>query len=169
MELDRNMHKVLRFALLFTLLAPSLAWANDGFFVQQPITKEHLESLEVNVSIADNATGACWTNLKEVREYAEEKFRTLGVKVSETELMSADANIYWFTISVSASRVYQDGNGPCFGNYHIRLKGWTRINDVVHLAILGAKDTKPFIPSSETFNRSIIVGLEKVFASFPKK
>ena len=37
--------------------------------------------------IDDGAKGACWTNLKEVREYAEEKLRTLGVKVSETNYM----------------------------------------------------------------------------------
>ena len=94
------MHKVLRFALLFTLLAPSLAWADDGFFFDPLITKEYLESLEVNVSINDNATGACWTNLKEVREYAEEKLRTLGVKVSETNYMVAEVNIYWFIITI---------------------------------------------------------------------
>ena len=163
------MHKVLKFALLFTLLAPSLAGANGGFFYDTSITKEYLENLEVNVSINDNATGACWTNLKEVREYAEEKLRTFGVKVSDIGYKVADTNIYWLNITVSASRLYQDGSGPCFGNYHIRLDGYTIINKVAHLAILGAKDTKGFIPSKETFNRSIIVGLEKVFASFPKK
>jgi len=163
------MHKVLRFALLFTLLAPSLAWADDGFFFDPLITKEYLESLEVNVSINDNATGACWTNLKEVREYAEEKLRTLGVKVSETKYMIAEENIYWFSIRVSASRVYQDGSGPCLGNYLISLEGWSDINGVDHLAILGAADVQPYIPNDKTFNRPIILGLEKVFASFPRK
>ena len=169
MELDRNMHKVLRFALLFTLLVPSLAGADDSFFFEDQITKEYLENLEVNVVIDDGAKGACWTNLKEVREYAEEKLRTLGVKVSETNYMVAEVNIYWFIIDVDALRLYKNENGPCLGNYSISLEGWATINDVKHLAILGARETKPFIPPTDNFNRPIILGLEKVFASFPKK
>ena len=56
------MLKCLAFILL--LIAPSLAGADYRFFFEDQITKEYIESLEVNVSIQDNATGACWTNLK---------------------------------------------------------------------------------------------------------
>ena len=121
------------------------------------------------MSIQDGATGACWTNLKEVREYAEEKLRTLGVKVSETKYMTAEVNIYWFIIKVNARRLYKDGSGPCYGNYSISLEGWATINEVTHLAMLGERQVKTFIPTSDTFNRPIILGLEEVFASFPKK
>jgi len=70
---------------------------------------------------------------------------------------------------VSASRVYKDGSGPCLGNYLISLEGWNDINGVKHLAILGAADVQPYIPNDKTFNRPIILGLERVFAAFPRK
>jgi hypothetical protein len=157
-----------RLALTLLLIAPSLAGADDSFFFDDQITKEYLEGLEVNVSIQDDATGACWTNLKEVREYAEEKLRTLGVQVSETNYMVAEVNIYWFIIKVNARRLYKDGSGPCHGNYSISLDGWATINDVTHLALLGAREVKPFIPTTENFNRPILIGLEKAFSDFPR-
>lgn len=157
-----------RLALTLLLTAPSWGWADNGFFFQDGITKEYLEGLEVNVQIEDNATGACWTNLKEVREYAEEKLRTLGVKVSETGYMVAEANLYWLTINVNAGRPYADGSGPCYGDYKISLIGWVKINDVTHLAILGGREVSPFMPSTDSFNRPVLLGLEKAFSSFPR-
>ena len=157
-----------RLALTLLLIAPSLAGADDSFFFEDQITKEYLEGLEVNVQIEDNATGACQTNLKEVREYAEEKLRTLGVKVSETGYMVAEANLYWLTINVSAGRLYADGSGPCIGDYKISLIGWLKINDVTHLAILGGREVSPFKPSTDSFNRPILLGLEKAFSNFPR-
>ena len=37
----------------------------------------------VKVDLNDSAKSACWTNLKEARKYAEEKFRIRGIKVVE--------------------------------------------------------------------------------------
>ena len=81
------------------------------------ITADYIKNLEVRVELLDRATGACWTNLKEVREYAEEKLRTFGVKVSQTEYSNPKANIYWLNIHVYAHRLYEDGTGPCFGGF----------------------------------------------------
>jgi len=162
------MHKVLRFVFLFTLLAPSLARA-ESFFHDESLTLDDLKSLDINVELGDGATGACWTNLKEAREYAEEKLRTAGLKVSDVEYMNADKNSYWFVITVYAYRLNKDGSGPCLGNYDIQVYAWQRINGRLHLAILGSKESGAFVPSTDTFNRPIILGLEEVFASFPKK
>lgn len=35
----------------------------------------------IQVRLADDATGACWTNLQEVREYAEERLRIRNYQV----------------------------------------------------------------------------------------
>ena len=50
------------------------------------------EIASVHVQLVDTATGACWTNLKEVREYAEEKFRIKGVKIVDK---SVRPNLYF--------------------------------------------------------------------------
>jgi hypothetical protein len=153
--------------LIFTFLATSAA-AEFRFFYDANVTTDYIKNLEVRVVLHDNATGACWTNLKEVREYAEEKLRTFGVKVSQTEYMTAEANIYWLNIIVIAQRLYKDGTGPCFGHYDITLLGWDKINGVNHIAHLGRWGGNTTISSSDNFNRPIIVALEKSFATFPK-
>ena len=157
-----------RLALTLLLIAPSLAGA-ESFFLDESLTLDDLKSLDINVELGDGATGACWTNLKEAREYAEEKLRTAGLKVSNVEYMNADKNSYWFVINVYAYRLNKDGSGPCVGNYDIQVYAWQRTNGRLHLAILGEKKSGAFIPSTDTFNRPIILGLEEVFASFPKK
>ena len=121
----------------------------------------------MNVVLSDHATGACWTNLKEVREYAEEKLRGRGIKVTDTEYMQAENKIYWFNIIVFARRFYEDGSGPCVGDVRIDLKGWAYINEVRHKALLGEAAVR--FASPESFNRAVIINLEKVFASFPRK
>ena len=155
------------FVLIFIFLATSAA-AERKFFYDANVTTDYLKNLEVRVVLNDNATGACWTNLKEVREYAEEKLRTFGVKVSQTEYMSAEANIYWLNIIVTAQRLYTDGTGPCFGHYDITLTGWNTVNGVDHIAHLGRWGGYTTISSSDNFNRPIIVALEQSFAGFPK-
>ena len=77
--------KYLAFILAFMI--PSLAAAEGTFFFDKNLTLEDLRELEVRVELQDHATGACWTNLKEVREYAEEKFRSKGIKTRDTEIM----------------------------------------------------------------------------------
>ena len=74
-------------ALLMTLVTQATA---QYFFFDENQTAESVKSLEVNVVLSDHATGACWTNLKEVREYAEEKLRGRGIKVTDTEYMQAE-------------------------------------------------------------------------------
>ena len=96
-------------ALTLLLIAPSLAGA-ESFFLDESLTLDDLKSLDINVELGDGATGACWTNLKEVREYAEEKLRTVGLKVSDVEYMVAEKNTYWFVISVNANRLNKDGS-----------------------------------------------------------
>ena len=68
--------RALLVALLLTIATQAEA---EGFFVDPDISADDLSKISVMVVIDDNAKGACWTNLREVREYAEEKFRFKGV------------------------------------------------------------------------------------------
>ena len=104
--------------LALTLLLIAASWVGaETFFYDENLTLNDLTSLKINVELGDGAKGACWTNLKEVREYAEEKLRTFGLKVSDVEYMNADKNTYWFVISVNANRLNKDGSGPCLGTH----------------------------------------------------
>jgi len=69
----------------------------------------------VHVQLSDNATNGCWTNLRETREYAEEKLRSKGAKISsEPRLGDHD---YRFSVSVTA---YRTGGG-CVAAVQIQL------------------------------------------------
>ena len=88
----------------------------------------------VRVKINDRAEGACWTNLKEAREYAEEKFRINGVNLSKEDPIWINSS-YDFRINVNAARVYPDGTGPCFGSTSIRLVTYAKVNGMINKAI----------------------------------
>ena len=54
------------------------------FIIIKNVSAQDLRSIKsVYVSLNDFATGGCWTNLREVREYAEEKLRTKGIKTTD--------------------------------------------------------------------------------------
>ena len=88
----------------------------------------------VLVSIADGATGACWTNLKDVREYAEEKLRIKGVKIFGENRKLEPRKDYVLEIGVNAARLYQDGSGPCVGVARVSLYTVAFIEGKKHLA-----------------------------------
>jgi hypothetical protein len=95
----------------------------------------------VKIELQDQAKGACWTNLKEVREYAEEKFRIEGIKVVEDYPKSNgkvvfEKGMYWLTIRVASSRIYSDASGPCSGFISLSLNTVTWIDDVYHVGDL---------------------------------
>ena len=96
-----------------------------------------MRELQVRVALQDNAAGACWTNLKEFREYAEEKFRSKGIKTSDTEVMDASAKQYWLSISVGASRMHKNNDGWCVGSVDILPMAWSFENGAKHLSLFG--------------------------------
>jgi hypothetical protein len=60
----------------------------------------------ITVILADEAQSACWTNLREAREYAEEKLDIEGYNVL------AEGGEYAFHINVFSGR---SENGTCYG------------------------------------------------------
>ena len=84
------------FAFLFAITA----WSSQtGAEVYDPRFK--LSQInDVDIQLLNDATGACWTNLKEVREYAEEKLRMKGVKIVNQRLPYDVFKSYRFQIHV---------------------------------------------------------------------
>ena len=68
------------------------------------------------VHMVDGATGGCWTNLKNVREYSEEKLRMRGAIVKS----SWDNDSFTFFIDVVATRV-ENAINECIGHVGISI------------------------------------------------
>jgi hypothetical protein len=65
----------------------------------------------VYVFLQDSAVGGCWTNLREVREYAEEKLRMKGAIIKND---GWDKNTFILKIAVTAGRNPNDDR-YCYG------------------------------------------------------
>ena len=112
------------FSVLFALFA-STACSAEVFGL------DYLKTIkQIEVLLDDGATGACWTNLKESREYAEEKVRMAGGKLYDVGDKYYGQH-YLFRIKVRSQRA---ADGGCFGFYEIALLTATAVNGEEHNA-----------------------------------
>lgn len=122
----------------FILLCAIMAWSVPAR--SQVHDKDfRLSKVEdVRVTLFDDVSGACWTNLKEVREYAEEKLRMKGAKVVSDRTYSAYAslNTYTLEIIVTGRRAYEDNSGFCIGSFDITLFTFAELNGLIHKAVI---------------------------------
>ena len=84
----------------------------------------------VKVSLNDGASDACWTNLREVREYVEEKLRMSGYYVADTPR----APIYSFSITVHAYR----SNNQCVGRVSAELMKFAFVDEIFGDFVVGS-------------------------------
>ena len=68
------------------------------------------------VYLIDGASGGCWTNLREVREYAEEKLQMRGAIVDD----GWDKDGFTLKININAIR-NPNADTQCFGNIDIAV------------------------------------------------
>ena len=88
------------------------------------------EANTVLVEIDDSASGGCWTNLKEVRDYTEATLFNKGAVIARNDLGGfIEEKHLRAVISVTAQRLYADGTGPCHGSIAIRLDGLGMMHD----------------------------------------
>ena len=83
------------------------AWCNTGSaqWVSSDVNPKSVGT--IYVLLEDNAKGGCWTNLREVREYAEEKLRIAGYSTA------AKDKIYEARLFVDV--LAYKSNGQCLG------------------------------------------------------
>ena len=142
--------------LTFGLPAGASVWDLDNFKLY--------DVKSIQVVLNDNAKGACWTNLKEVREYAEEKLRMQGAKINSDATTSLDLNTYAFRISVNSARLYKDGSGPCYGNVTTEIITYGFVNGSWH--VLEAGSSKSIHPSFTNLNQAVIGAVSDFIAEF---
>lgn len=113
-----------RIALTLLLISPSFAWS-EKFLAD--LTLDKIGNIEV--VIRDSAVDGCWTNIKEVKNYAEGKLEIAGAKLFEqdNDLNLAGVN-NGFYIKVNAMRM---DNGYCFGNVQVFIGGLAMVRDIV--------------------------------------
>ena len=160
------MMKHLTVILAFVMALSSQVSAND--FFHGPISRADLSSIKaVRVAMIDDATGACWTNLRDVRTYAEEKLLSNGVTVKDNiAYTSAEDKVYELAININASRLYADGSGPCVGSARVELTAWTYVNGQLHRSTLGEYRSNTYAVKG-TFNQEALLALNKAFMRFP--
>lgn len=76
----------------------------------------------VEVTVDDDATGGCWTNLGEAKVYAEDKLRNLGYTIT-VQTQSGDGH---FFISVNSARL----NSRCYGSVGIQMGRYSSDKDL---------------------------------------
>ena len=131
------------------LITLALIFANQA----TAITLSEMES--VKVVFEDGAKNGCWTNLKESREYVEEKLRQKGAKITDRDtLINAKSKTYMFYINVNAKRIYKDGTGPCYGSVKAELETITTVNGDTGFFILA--DDASILLRSDNFNNVIL-------------
>jgi hypothetical protein len=159
------MTKHLTVLIAFLITIGSQASSKDLFFYDHTLTAERVKNLgSVFVHLVDNAGMGCWTNLKESREYAEEKLRIQGIEVGDRNSYPSTSNKnYQFTISVAANRL-TDRSSLCTGYMSVALSGYSNVNGVGHLSYLGERSAT-FV--QQNANMVVIDLLKEAFDVFP--
>lgn len=147
----------------FILLCAIIAWSVPARSAVLDKDFRLSQITSVKVVLMDQVTAACWTNLKEVREYAEEKLRMKGAKVdNEQEHSVILNNTYTFAIEVGGRRANKDNTGPCYGGVMISLYSYDIINNLFHKAVIGEIGTYGI--NHKNLNRYVIEAVSEFIA-----
>ena len=128
------------FAALLLLGLASEVWSTE------------LQNIKATVFLQDNATNGCWTNLKETREYAEEKLRMNNIQIGNFDVPEFTSNEFWLWIEVSAGRT---NSGSCTGLMNVQLISFITIGEQMYTIVRNSNLGHAFLPN-ENFNNHIL-------------
>ncbi|NIZ59843.1 hypothetical protein DL239_02505 [Sedimentitalea sp. CY04] len=140
-------------ALALSVVASSSCGQESITATDRGLNPEAIRAIQI--SLGDTATGACWTNLKEAREYAEEKLRIKGYNVV-ADLPSPQPPNFIFWIGVGASR---DGSGLCGGSINVSVQSVAFVDEFAGRFIL--KSVNTFVGNAgNNLNRRVIEAIQ---------
>ena len=119
------------------------------------MTYSDLKNLKVNVLLADSAKGACWTNLTESREYAEEKLRSAGATV----VLPPSVPDYILRLNVMSRR--NEAFKLCYGSIRVELLTPTMVNRRDHVAY--AMEYDAIFMGQQNVNTGVIESIQAFF------
>lgn len=111
----------------------------------------------VQVDILDQISGACWTNLRESREYVEEKLRSKGVRLRENGPWGFEVD-YFVIINAAGSRA---ADGQCSGAINVQLFTVWVSGKFMHKAV--ALETSNVFTNPNNANRFVIQAIQELF------
>lgn len=141
-----NLFKSLSLIVAVVFISSSAAYA--GFTASGNPTSVG----SISVYISDSTQNACWTNLREAREYAEEKLKIKGYNV-----LANEAGRYNFEIEVIAFRDYQ---GVCVGSFHVSVETSIAHDGIFGFHVIGS--TRSVGTDLSNFNRAIIEQISRL-------
>ena len=127
----------------------------------QEMTYSDLKNLRVNVLLADSAKDACWTNLTESREYAEEKLRSAGATV----VLHPSIPNYFLRLKVMSKR--NKALPLCYGSIRVELLTPTMVNGRDHVA--SAIESDAIFMGRQNVNTDVIERIQSFFDDFKNK
>ena len=114
----------------------------------------------IYVRLADNASGACWTNLREVREFAEEKLRNSGYNVVDN-IDHARVPDFVFWIGVAAMR---DPFETCDGSISVSVQSMAGVDRFFGVLMLAPPVNEVVSSAGENLNRRVIEAVEEMIS-----
>lgn len=149
-----------RLALTLLLIAPSFAWSERFSW-----DKTLADIGSITVVIHDSAVDGCWTNIKEVKNYAEAKLEIAGAKLFEQDNDLYLAGIgNGFFIQVNARRL---DSGYCFGSVQVFIGGAAMFLDV--LGFFKYSSINAIAGNSENLNISVLNHVQKAISEWTVK
>ncbi|MGC6520153.1 MAG: hypothetical protein ACON37_09050 [Candidatus Puniceispirillaceae bacterium] len=139
------MRKLLVVAIILSTQT-AFAWTNPDF---------RIANKNIEISLADDVTDGCWTNLGEVRRYAGDKLSNAGANVMKEVigLMHPDNNNYWFNVDVIGYRL---NNGVCIGSITTSLSSGAMLSGDFHFAFVHTTNLLVSSSSGSNLNNQVL-------------
>lgn len=160
----KRMIKMVRFFTKFLLTLIVILFANQSFAEKMPtLTPKDLgeprsflltDILKTQVEIRDYLQNGCWTNLGEVKAYAEDKLRLRGVEVGNLPLTGPEYGLYDFIIEGVGIRMRS--TRTCIANIKLEISSFTIINGTVHRAVAYSKSFLRMSQRDSNLNNEIL-------------
>ena len=151
--------RILKYILPILMLMPSMG--NSGNFGEPIVDGNWFRELGIKsakIAIGDNVINGCWTNLKEVREYTEEKLRGIGLRVIDP-ITDPDVlpDIIFFVAAVGGKNF-----GHCMGSAETSMYSQHLQSGRDVLIMINSRNVN-FFGHSKKFNDEIINLVSEMF------
>lgn len=108
----------------------------------------------IKVRTIDDVSGGCWTNIKEVKNYAEDKLEMAGADLSYTiDRMAIAGARNRFDIYVSGNRL---NSGLCVGDVEVSLNRFAKSQIGDHIGVLFFSRMSVAFTNPRNFNNQVL-------------